>query len=255
MTAFQDRCASCQTLLRSAGSFCHRCGASALVGSPVERPAQRELHPRRRTRERAQQLGWVGLFFSILLLTIVLVPHLPLTKVWRGILATSISIGVTAIFCSMDLDRIRSMFDWRKLGPIDLVHTLAAAAVLFLLLNVYFAFTASIGVSTGGPVAELSGASFLAEILLVGLIAPVTEEFAFRGFILGRLEKVLRPSEAMVVQAALFSVLHLLPWSFPSHFLMGLAFGYLARVTGSLYPAIVLHMFWNAHALAGIGFS
>jgi membrane protease YdiL (CAAX protease family) len=171
-----------------------------------------------------------------------LVPHLPLTKAWKGILATTISIGVTAIFCSMDLDRIRSMFDWRKLGPIDLVHTLAAAAVLFLLLNVYFAFTASIGVSTGGAVAELSGASFLAEILLVGLIAPVTEEFAFRGFILGRLEKVLRPSEAMVVQAALFSVLHLLPWSFPSHFLMGLAFGYLARVTGS--PSAGLFTSW-----------
>lgn len=53
----------------------------------------------------------------------------------------------------------------------------------------------------------------------------VIEEIAFRGFIQSALERFVGAREAPFIQAALFSVLHLLPLMFIRHFLMGLCFG------------------------------
>ena len=33
---------------------------------------------------------------------------------------------------------------------------------------------------------------------------------------------------------------------FPSHFLMGLCFGYMRRRSRSIYPGMALHAMWNA---------
>ena len=81
---------------------------------------------------------------------------------------------------------------------------------------------------------------------LVALCPGIFEELAFRGHIMRRLECVMKPSEALFVQAALFSVLHMSPLIFISHFLMGLVFGFLRQKSGSLYPGMLVHMAWNA---------
>lgn len=44
----------------------------------------------------------------------------------------------------------------------------------------------------------------------------------------------------------MFSILHLSPIIFPSHFLMGLALGFLRMRSKSLYPGMLLHGGWNA---------
>jgi membrane protease YdiL (CAAX protease family) len=48
------------------------------------------------------------------------------------------------------------------------------------------------------------------------------------------------------VQAALVSALHLSPVILVTHFAMGLAFGWVRRLSGSLFPGIMLHGAWNA---------
>jgi len=84
---------------------------------------------------------------------------------------------------------------------------------------------------------------------LVSAMPAVFEELAFRGVIQTALESVLDRREAWLIQGALFSVLHLTPLSFPSHFLMGLCFGYLRTRSRSLYPGMLLHATWNALVL------
>ncbi len=85
--------------------------------------------------------------------------------------------------------------------------------------------------------------------LMVCLVPAIVEEVAFRGVIQTRLQKVLTSSEALILQAIFFSVLHLFPINFPSHFVMGLAFGLVRQRTGSLYPGMVMHAIWNAGVL------
>lgn len=65
-----------------------------------------------------------------------------------------------------------------------------------------------------------------------------------------RLCRIVRAREAVFLQAAIFAVMHLSPWSFVSHCLLGLVLGELCRATKSLYPSLLLHAGWNAAVLA-----
>jgi len=85
--------------------------------------------------------------------------------------------------------------------------------------------------------------------VLVSVCPAFFEEIAFRGVIQSRLQTVMNARDAIIVQAAMFSVLHMAPLIFVSHFIMGLGFGILRHKTGSLWPAILAHMVWNAGVL------
>ena len=82
--------------------------------------------------------------------------------------------------------------------------------------------------------------------MFVAVLPGVFEEIVFRGYVMARLEELLSPRETLVVQAALFSVLHLGVAIFPSHFGIGILLGLVRRRTGSLYPGMAVHVSWNA---------
>jgi len=63
---------------------------------------------------------------------------------------------------------------------------------------------------------------------------------------MSRLDRLLTARESLLVQAALFSLLHLGVVIFPSHFVIGLVLGVLRRRTRSLYPGMAVHASWNA---------
>ena len=97
---------------------------------------------------------------------------------------------------------------------------------------------------------------------LMALLPPVAEELLFRGWLLSALagERPTRGrlAAAVVVQAALFAVAHILPERMPATFSLGLVAGWLRVATGSLLPAVVLHSVHNTMpllllALAGGG--
>ena len=97
---------------------------------------------------------------------------------------------------------------------------------------------------------------------LMALLPPVAEELLFRGWLLSALagERPTRGrlAAAVVVQAALFALAHVLPERMPATFSLGLVAGVLRVATGSLLPAIVLHSVHNTMpllllALAGGG--
>jgi membrane protease YdiL (CAAX protease family) len=79
----------------------------------------------------------------------------------------------------------------------------------------------------------------------VGLGAPVIEELFFRGVLQASLARLLNAPLAVVLAAVAFGVAHLgvQPlWLWP---LLGLLFGALAAVSGSLWPAVAAHAAWN----------
>jgi membrane protease YdiL (CAAX protease family) len=80
----------------------------------------------------------------------------------------------------------------------------------------------------------------------IAVAPPVYEEIAFRGIIQGKLQALTGETEAWLIQAALFSVLHLSPVIFITHFGMGIALGWIRRRTQSLYPGMLIHGLWNA---------
>jgi membrane protease YdiL (CAAX protease family) len=149
-------------------------------------------------------------------------------------------------FCSSDRRAILPLLAWRKWVSGAWKTTILVAVVLFPLLAAYFWFAEHLGFPIQSSQEQQPHLSMWLIVVLSCVVAPIFEELCFRGYILGKLTRALGPTDALVIQAALFSVLHLAPVIFVSHFLMGLAFGYLARATKSLYPPMALHAAWNS---------
>ncbi|MGD9839042.1 MAG: lysostaphin resistance A-like protein [Afipia sp.] len=91
--------------------------------------------------------------------------------------------------------------------------------------------------------ARADGALWLLVIAFC-VVAPITEEFFARGFLYrGWSESFLRPAGAIMLSAAVWTMMHLqYNWFFLGQiFSIGLLFGYLRYVSGSTWLTVVLH--------------
>ncbi len=91
----------------------------------------------------------------------------------------------------------------------------------------------------------LSGGSIFISLLTVGIIAPFTEEFMFRGVIFKTLNKNISILWTIIIQALFFGLFHgnLIQGTYAT--LLGLVFGYITYKTRSLWPAVIMHMINN----------
>lgn len=89
-------------------------------------------------------------------------------------------------------------------------------------------------------------------VLFLGgaVIAPFVEEVFFRGFVFAGLRGRWSWQRAAVVSSALFAVAHVVPTSVLPIFILGIVFALLYQVSGSIWPAILMHMLTNSIALA-----
>jgi membrane protease YdiL (CAAX protease family) len=86
--------------------------------------------------------------------------------------------------------------------------------------------------------------------LVAGIIvAPVVEELFFRGFVFAGLRGRYGWLKAALVSSALFAVIHLQPLAIPPVFILGFVFAVLYQRSGSIWPAILMHLFTNALGL------
>lgn len=82
------------------------------------------------------------------------------------------------------------------------------------------------------------------------LLGPVMEEVAFRGFLYAPLERGMGPVPAIIISSLIFTAPHggQYGWSWQILVLLlsaGVAFGFVRWKTGSLWPAIVMHIAYN----------
>jgi len=89
-------------------------------------------------------------------------------------------------------------------------------------------------------------------LAVFALVPAITEEVAFRGFILSGLRRTYPARAAVILSAFLFGFLHVLLSLFQQLFgatLLGLVLGAIALRTGSLWPGVVFHFVNNALGL------
>jgi membrane protease YdiL (CAAX protease family) len=92
----------------------------------------------------------------------------------------------------------------------------------------------------------LLGGSVWVTFLAMVVLAPVTEEFLFRGVILQGFLRNYTRRKAILVSALLFALFHLNPWQFPVAFLLGVVLGWWMTVTRSLLPCLFGHALGNS---------
>lgn len=86
----------------------------------------------------------------------------------------------------------------------------------------------------------------LLTVMLVVLVGPLIEEMVFRGVLLRAFASRWSLGVALSAQAGLFAAYHFTAWLFIPTFLLGLATGWLAFERRSLWPAVALHVLYNA---------
>jgi len=88
-------------------------------------------------------------------------------------------------------------------------------------------------------------------VLSFVVLAPLEEEILFRGFVYRGLAPALGPPLTIVLTSAVWAVVHVqYPWFYVGEiFLLGLTFGWLRWLSGSLVTSILLHIANNGLAI------
>jgi membrane protease YdiL (CAAX protease family) len=200
-----------------------------------------------------KEIKLIGWFFGLLLSSFFVLGMIVKfnSTPWPEVIVSGIDALIVFAFVGFRYRDILPLLKWPEFSMRSVIELAVLSLSFIVLLNVYFTFIEWAGV----PMARVAGTYQNAGwhvgsmFLLVSIMPAFVEELAFRGVIQSTLEKVFKEREAWLIQAALFSVLHISPIIFPSHFLMGLCFGYMRLRTKSLYPGMALHAAWNAFVL------
>jgi membrane protease YdiL (CAAX protease family) len=241
-------CLKCSNKLRPSSQFCAGCGLR--VGEQPETAlAPTGPHDESEVDERWPALrGALSLFGAALatyFVTMLIDSFVdsPWTDVGGSLAFSLIVLG----FMLADLDHVMPLL---KSVParLPLRKTTLLLVGSVLLLRGYFALLQGMGVPFLRYSEQILDAHWPVWSLYVLVVAQpaIFEEIAFRGIVLGRLQRALGAKEAFLVQGAMFSVLHLSPLIFPSHFVMGLVFGWLRLRSGTLLPGMLAHAAWNS---------
>ena len=101
-------------------------------------------------------------------------------------------------------------------------------------------------IEAGENLVSLDGLSPLALVFVMALSPGLCEDLLFRGAILSGLRRDLSPARAVLWQAVLFGWAHASVHRFLPTALVGVALGVVALRTKSLWPAVLLHVSYNA---------
>jgi len=246
-------CGQCGAKLRADARFCARCGTRLpFAAQEIPGHARAEAFTEEATPavDRRQQLRVVGWLYGLMLMI-----SLCFGFAWNIEPMGDFLTAESVVFAILVL----AFAVYYRSEIVPLLHPAAfnldagrklaiATAIQFVLLGTVFYLMEKTGIPFERVTDEMQRHDYTAWQLLVlcSLMPAVFEEIAFRGIIFDRLKQVLGEKEAWLVTAALFSVLHLSPVIFPTHFAMGLIFGWLRMRTGSLIPGMILHAAWNA---------
>lgn len=139
---------------------------------------------------------------------------------------------------------------WRDIlmAPAGLVVYLVLSAVLMLAISALFpGFDSNQHQDTGFSSITQQYQLILAFITLV-VIAPVAEEVLFRGYLFGKLRKIVPVWIAIVITSLLFAAIHG-AWNLAiDTFALSVVLCLLRLSTGSLWASMLLHMIKNGIA-------
>jgi hypothetical protein len=150
----------------------------------------------------------------------------------------------------------RKRINWRHLGfrrfPLEMAALSVGLLLLIYPLIVLHNFVLVwLGVPTQGEgITELYQALdtpfpfFLASVIL----APLSEEIFFRGFLFQGLRQKYGWVKALLISSAIFAFFHLEPAAFIPTFILGCVLGYAFERSNSLWPGIILHFLVNGLA-------
>jgi len=248
----ESRCPSCDSPADESAAFCPHCGKPTGFVEPLGLPLAATQGPRLKGLGTAswEEMKQVLVFYAILLGCSLFFGLLewahpgPQAEIYDA----AVFILIVMAYLVRNWRDVSRVFRFRKPKSKRLAELAVVCAVVYFFLQGYFWAVEHLGVPMMNYTEDYTKAHWplWGMLALVSLEPGVFEEIAFRGILQTKLSHILSVREALIIQAALFSILHLSPGIFVSHFVMGLLLGWVRLRTGHLYFGMLLHMAWNA---------
>jgi len=163
-----------------------------------------------------------------------------------------------AIYYAYAYGNLRSLPHQWQVRPSDLIYVAVGVACQFIVDAAYIPFHVH---HLNRPVNHLFGsvvgASFVLLIIMTTFLAPIMEEWLFRGVLFRALSEGGRRGGSrasvvlgVVLSAVLFALAHGEPLQFAGLFFLGVVLATLVWRTRRLVPSIVTHVSFNGVAIA-----
>ncbi|MBS5939599.1 CPBP family intramembrane metalloprotease [Clostridium sartagoforme] len=136
--------------------------------------------------------------------------------------------------------------------PINYLSAFLLGALCWFFNSAVLTLVSSAGVlenqfnKTDNILAPLLEGSLIITFITVGIVAPIAEEFLFRGVVFNTLQKRFSSAWTIVIQGVLFGVFHLNLVQGSYATILGIVYGYVTYKTKSLWPAIIMHIVNNS---------
>lgn len=202
----------------------------------------------------------VGLFVLSQAIAIVLtwaLGKIPVVRTWEwiDIAGTAIGYAIVLVYAFRCTGRPwRDVFPMRAIGPLGLFAVVVSTLGLLL---VEWVMSAAVVAVLPEPewferlYDDLFTGTFGVGLVRVAIAAPIGEELLMRGVVLAGFTLRYGRSKAVVLSASVFALVHANPWQAVPAFLAGVLFAWWTLRAGSLWPALVAHVFGNAAIYAG----
>lgn len=177
-----------------------------------------------------------------------------LTSVLPIFLASTILVLISRKWFKISLrrDLFTKPQQSKKIFLLAPLAIMGAGAIGAFITQIYLNLFEKAGIEIFIPDFSFAKDDMLGSILMVVyvcILAPLTEEIIFRGFILKANQKH-GDLYAIILSSILFSLFHMNLQQFIFPFVMGLLLGFITVKTRSIIPAIVCHMFNNSFSMA-----
>ena len=214
-------------------------------------------------------LGYVGIFYIVSMV----IPGLYLAKengssystISDSLANNMYSLSVISMICAfwtyLIIRIIRRKPEWMFIKSRKTSRMVIVMAVLFafgcrILVSVDYGVSQNIGVLKNSiEEASLMAPEIITPVQIVVallasvIIAPLFEEFLFRGLVFQELLLVMRPWAANVIQALLFGVAHGVLFQSLFSFVLGMILGEIYHKTKNLTVSVVCHSVFNASVI------
>ena len=171
--------------------------------------------------------------YILALILIVFVP-LAFIKKWK---TSREELGLTGLPTWTDIG----------LAPVGFIAALILAAGLVAVFSVFPWFNASEAQDVGFN-AYVAGVDRIIAFITLVVLAPITEELIFRGFLYGKLRTRLGVVVSTLITSLVFAILHF-QWNVGVNvFALSVVLCALREVTGTIYAGMLTHMIKNGVA-------
>lgn len=203
-----------------------------------------------------------SLFFQIILMLLFSALGIPIYSkndaafYWmNAVLVPLATLMPGLVYLRIRKPSLQSMVRFENKSVLNAILAVFAGLSICLLMNLPASVIQGLFESTGYDPGSYEPAAFYPEstwiyLLAVVILAPVIEEFVFRGIIFASLEK-FGAGFAIVASALVFGMAHITPGSFIFATGAGLVFGFVYYKTRNLWVAVAIHFVNNLLAMAG----